>query len=536
MDRAALNAITDVETLRALVLDKIEVIARQSQAIAQRDEAMAAHDEAIASYVTTIAQRDRTIVFKTAKIDRLTHEIARLRRLQYAAKSETFDPGQRELFDEAMAADIAALEAELESLREPVAASAKPPRKAVRRALPADLPRIETIHEPASCTCEACGGALVKIGEHVSEKLDVEPLKFFVRKDVYPQYACRPCQTIVAEPVAPSILDRGIAAPGLLAQVVIQKYTDHLPLYRQEAIFARAGIELSRTTLAEWIGVVGLRLQPLVDVLKAKLRASPILHADETPVAQLDPGRGQTKRAYLFAYRSPGDRPIVVFDYCPSRAGKHAAAFLEDWKGALMVDDYAGYKALFASGITELACWAHARRKFFDVHKASASPLAKEALERIGALYAIEAKLADLDAAECGRRRREHARPLLDDLKRWLDDLQPKVMGNSGLRKAIDYTLRRWSALIRYADDGRFPIDNNPIENAIRPIAVGRKNWLFAGSETAGQRAAAIMSLLATAKANRIEPQAWLTDVLARLPTTKDRDIDTLLPLPKTSP
>lgn len=282
-DRAALNEISDVQTLRAMVLEQQAVI----------------------------AQRDHAIAFKDAKISKLTHEIARLRRVQFAAKSERMDPAQHELFDEAMAADIAALESELEALREPARPVACAASRPVRRPLPPELPRIETIHEPASCDCASCGAALVKIGEHVSEKLDVEPMTFFVRRDVHPQYACRHCETIVAEPVAPAILDRGIAAPGLLAQVAIQKYTDHLPLYRQEAIFARAGISLSRTTLAEWIGAVGVALQPLVDVLRTRLLQSPVLHADETPVAQLDPGAGKTKRAYLFAYRKrPATTPF----------------------------------------------------------------------------------------------------------------------------------------------------------------------------------------------------------------------------------
>lgn len=252
---------------------------------------------------------------------------------------------------------------------------------------------------------------------------------------------------------------------------------------------------------------------------------------EQTPVAQLDPGAGKTKRAYLFAYRSTNAAPIVVFDYCASRGGQHARAFLGAWRGALMVDDYGGYKALFHAGVTELGCWAHARRTFFDAHKASASALAQEALRRIGALYAIEEGARELDDRSRNARRQQLAKPALDDLKHWLDDFAPKVLGNTGLHRAVQYTRKRWPALIRYLDDGRYPIDNNPIENAIRPIAIGRKNWLFAGSDTAGQRAAAIMSLLATAKANGIEPHAWLTDVLTRLPTTKDRDIDTLLPL-----
>lgn len=511
MDAATLATITDVDVLRALVAEKIDVIA-------QRD--------------ATIASRERTIHHREAKIAALTAEIARLRRVQFAAKSERMDPDQRTLFDESMAADIAAVESELEALRSTPAPSSTTPRtKPVRRSLPAELPRIETRHEPASCDCGTCGRALVAIGEHVSETLDCEPLKFFVRRDIYPQYACKTCQTIVAEPVAPAILDRGIAAPGLLAQVVIQKHTDHLPLYRQEAIFARSGIELSRTTLAEWVGVVGLRLQPLVDALRTRLLTEPILHADETPVAQLDPGAGKTKRAYLFAYRSADASPIVVFDYCPSRAGKHAEHFLADYGGALLVDDYAGYKALFAKGLTELGCWAHARRTFFDAHQANASPIAEEAIRRIAALYRVEEAARDLNHDTRRDYRRRHAAPVLNDLKRWLDDLRTTVLGNTGLRKAIDYTLRRWPALTRYLDDGRYPIDNNAVENAIRPIALGRKNWLFTGSETAGKRAAAIMSLIATAKANGLNPHAWLTDVLTRLPTTLDRDIDSLLPM-----
>lgn len=508
MPEAALDAITDVDTLRGLVRDQLEVI----------------------------AQRERAIVHKDARIAALTHELARLKRVQYAARSERLDPNQRALFDEAMAADLAAVEAELEALSSTPAqpVPAPPRRPAKRRPLPPELPRIETRHEPETCDCTQCGQALVKIGEHVSEKLDCEPLKFFVRRDVYPQYACRCCERVVAEPVAPALLDRSIAAPGLLAQVVIQKYTDHLPLYRQEAIFARSGVELSRTSLAEWCGVVGLRLQPLVDALRRRLLSQGVLHADETPVAQLDPGAGKTKRAYLFAYRTADQTPIVVFDYCPGRAGRHAQAFLgEDWRGALMVDDYAGYKALFAQGITELGCWAHARRKFFDVHKASGSPLAAEALQRIAALYAIEAKVRDLDDSTRHRQRQQHLQPALGGFQHWLEELHPKVLGNSGLAKAIAYTRGRWPALVRVLDDGRYPIDNNPIENAIRPIALGRKNWLFAGSETAGRRAAAIMSLLATAKANGLDPHAWLTDVLTRLPTTLDRDIDSLLPVPQ---
>lgn len=510
VNAAALDTINDVTALRALVREQLATIARRD---------------------AVIAERDRTIRARDLKIEKLTHELARLRRVQFAAKSERMDPGQRELFDAAMAADIAALEAELATIQSPEQKAKAARRTPRRRQLPADLPRDEIIHEPEHDHCAHCGGELVKIGEHVSEKLDVIPMSFKVRRDVYPQYACRHCETIVAEPVAPAIVDGGLAAPGLLAQVAIQKYADHLPLYRQETIFARHGIELSRTTLAEWIGVIGWQLQPLVDALHARLLGSPVLHADETPVAQLDPGADKTKRAYIFAYRSTGDPPIVVFDYCPSRAGKHAAAFLGDWRGALMVDDYGGYKQLFATGVTELACWAHARRTFHDAWKASGSAVAHAALDYFGQLYGIEAKLRGLDdePRKCARRRL--MTPVLERFKAWLDATAPRVLGQSGTSRAIAYTLRRWPALARVVEDGRYPIDNNPAERVIRPIAIGRKNWMFTGSESAGQRAAAIMSLIATAKANGIEPHAWLTDVLTRLPTTQDRDIASLLPL-----
>jgi transposase len=512
MDHAALNTLTDVQTLR-------DMLAERDRIIADRDRVIARHE--------------RTITEREARISVLTAEIARLRRLQFSARSEKMDPAQRELFEETMMADIAAVQAELEALQSPAAEPlpARPRLAPKRRPLPDDLERVETRHEPSACTCDACGGALTPIGDHVSEKLSCRPLQFFVRRDVYPQYACRACETVTAVPVAPTVIDRGIAAPDLLAQVLVAKYVDHLPLYRQEAIYARRGVAIPRSTLAEWIGACGVALQPLVDRLGQRLRATPVLHADETPVGMLDPGQGKLHRSYLFAYRSGIGPPITVFDFCTSRSGQHARRFLGDYRGALMVDDYAGYKALFAAGLTELGCWAHARRLFVDQHKASGSPLAREAIERIAVLYRIEAAAKTMSADERHAHRQQHSVPALQSFKSWLEALRPQVTGNSGTARAIDYTLRRWPALTRYTQDGRYPIDNNAIENAIRPIALGRKNWLFAGSETAGRRAAAIMSLLATAKAHGLEPQAWLTDVLTRLPTTLDRDIDTLLPI-----
>ena len=458
MDAAQLSAIDDADVLRALLSESLNAVAARDRLIAQRDE--------------TIRHRD-------IRIEALTYEVARLRRLQFAARSERMDPAQCTLFDETMVADIAAVEAELEALRAPAAEAPTPPPRSVpkRQPLPPELPRVTTLHEPDCIGCAHCGGPLVKIGEHVRERLACKPIEFFVQREIYPQYTCRPCERIVAEPVAPAILDRSQAAPSLLAQVAVAKYLDHLPLYRQEAIYARSGVALSRSTLAEWIGAVGVALQPLVAALRRELLTAPVLHADETPVDQLDPGRGQTKRAYLFAYRNAGTPAIVVFDYCGSRSGEHARRFLGDWRGALMVDDFAGYKALFVGGqVTELACLAHIRRKFVELEQATGSAIAVEALQRIAPLYRIEREAQTLDPDARRALRRQQAKPLLDTLHDWLRELHPKVMGSSGTAKAIDYALRRWPALERYVEDGRYPIDNNPIENAIRPVALGRKN------------------------------------------------------------
>ncbi len=522
-----LAAITDIEALRAAALAMVD---SQLQRIAERDQ--------------RIASQQREIQHLDLTVQHLSHEVARLKRIQFGAKTEALSALQRGLFEETVAEEVAAAEQALENAQSasgadaaspadiPIARPAKATPK--RQALPPELPRVITVHEPASgCTCATCATALVRVGEHVSEKLAYTPGRFHVERHVHPQYACRACETVVAAPVAPAIIDRGLPAPSLLTQVLLAKYTDHLPLYRQQAIYARAGVELPRSTLADWVGACGIALQPLADRLREKLREQACLHADETPVDTLDPGNGKTRQSYLFAYRSTAGPPIVLFDYADSRSGKHAREFLGDWRGALMVDDYAGYKALFREGVTELACWVHVRRKFVEVVQASGSPLAQEAVERIGVLYRIEAEAKDqgLHGEALRAYRQQRAAPKLKELHDWLQALGLKALKNSGLAKAVNHALSRWPALLRYLDDGGRPIDNNPIENAIRPITLGRKNWLFIGGTNAGPRAAAIMSLVATAKANGLCPQAWLTDVLTRLPTTRNRDIDSLLPI-----
>ena len=471
------------------------------------------------------------------KIAALTLELAHHKRIRFANKSEAFSPEQRDLFQETWNVDLAAIEAEVNRVAEQIAPPVNQPRRPTgRQPLPAHLPRIEHHHEPESCTCGQCGNTLIKIGEDVSEQLDVEPARFFVHRHIRPQYACRTCETVSAAPIPAAIVDGGLAAPGLYAWVVTQKFLDHLPLYRIEQIGDRHGVPLPRSTSAEWVGQAGVALQPLAERLGEILRQRSILHADETPVAQLDPGRGKTKRAYLWAYRSNDldgnrDPPIIVFDYQPNRSGSHAKHFLRDWRGSLMVDDFGGYKALFECGITELGCFAHARRKFFDLLAANGNPLAAYVLERIRELYAIEREAREFNTHARWQLRQTQAQPILDALHVWLLATRATVADGSGLAKAINYSLKRWPALVRYANSGDLPIDNNPVENAIRPIAIGKKNWLFCGSERAGKRAAAIQSLLGTAKLNQLEPYAWLKDTLEKLPIWPNNRIDELLPL-----
>jgi transposase len=486
--------------------------------------------------------KDAEIQFKGLKIQALTHELAHIRRIRYGVKGEALPPLQRDVFEETVNTDLAAIEAEIEQLTDArtgaTAVKTKRPR-AGRQPLPGHLPRIEHRHEPESCACGQCGRERVKIGEDVTGQLDVEPAKFFVHRHTRPQYACRNCAAITAAPVPPAVIDGGMAAAGLLAWVVTAKYLDHLPLYRLEQIAARDKAVLARPTMAEWVARIGVALRPLADRLAWRLLQGNALHADETPVAQLDPGKGKTQKAYRWAYRSNDLEPaprIIVFDYQTSRSGSHARQFLGAWQGHLLVDGHVGYKALFSSeGKTtpciEPGCFAHARRKSFALHQANNSPMAWEALQRIGKLYAIEAQAKGLDIETRRQLRQEQSQPVLDALHGWLPNTRINTANGGASAKAMDYTLKRWPALSRYAETGHLPIDNNPVENSIRPIALGKKNWLLTGSERAGQRAAAIQTLLGTAKLNELNPAQWLKETLGKPPTWPNSRIDELLPL-----
>ena len=519
--------------LRELVNGLLAQIAANSQQIASRDQQLSDHEQ-------TIAIKDREILYRQTKIDQLTHEMAILKRWKFGRSREQLHAGQVSLLEDTIDADIAAIEEELEQLAPSTKTNTDAPRQPKRAALPPELPRVEHHHEidATTCTTPGCGCTLKRIGEDVSEKLDYTPGLFTVERHIRGKWACAKCQTLTQAPVPAHIIDKGIPTAGLLAQVLVAKYADHLPLYRQEAIFTRSGMALPRSTLAQWVGVCGVRLQPLVDALKGEILNHTVLHADETPVAMLKPGNKKTHRAYLWAY-APGafeDLKAVVYDFCETRAGEHARAFLGTdteqggWSGKLVCDDYSAYKALFAKGIVESGCMAHARRKLFDLHVNHSSQIAQAGLKLFGQLYDIEREVKALNAEQRLQIRRSKARPIADAMHDWIRLHRMKVTDNSATAKALDYSLKRWVALTRYLDDGNLPIDNNWCENQIRPAALGRKNWLFAGSLRAGQRAAAVMSLIQSAKLNGHDPYAYMKDILTRLPTQRASQVIDLLP------
>jgi transposase len=487
-----------------------------------------------------LAKREHEVAFKQAIIDKLTHENAILKRLKFAAKSEAYTAEQKSLLEETLDVDLAAVAAEIEVLL-PASRPSEEKKQPKREPLPAHLPRREVRHEPQNTTC-GCGQAMQRIGEDVAEKLDYQPGVFTVERHIRGKWVCSCCEKLVQAPVAPHVIDKGIPTTGLLAQVLVAKYLDHLPLYRQERVFERAGMAIARSTLAQWVGECGVQLQPLVDALVVEMLKSTVLHADETPVAMLDPKAkaGKTHKAYLWSYCTTQFNPMkaVVFDFADSRGGQHVRNFLglpgternPGWKGKLVTDDFSGYKACFELGVTEVGCMAHARRKFHELWANHGSQVGEQALKLFGELYDIEREVAGGNAEHRREARMQRSRKVADALQKWLMQQRQKVPDGSATAKAIDYSLKRWEALTRYIDDGELPIDNNWVENQIRPIALGRNNWLFAGSLRAGKRAAAVMSLIHSARLNGHDPYAYIRDVLERLPTQPASRTEELLP------
>jgi transposase len=375
------------------------------------------------------------------------------------------------------------------------------------------------------------------IGEDVSEVLDYVPEHFRVIRHVRPKLACPACEKIVQVEAPSRPIDRGMASAALLAHVLVSKYADHMPLYRQSEIYARQGVDLERSTLADWVGGCFHLLDPLTAALGRYVLDAQKLHADDTPVPVLEPGRGKTKSGRLWVYvrddRPAGSKepPAVLFRYAPDRKGERPAEHLKDFSGILQADAYAGFNQLYDDGrIQEAACWAHARRAFYDIHQANNSPIAAEALERIGQLYAVEAEIRGRPPDERAQIRQARAGPLLEALRAWLRHTLARVSKKSELAKAIGYVLTRWMALTRYCVDGRIELDNNAAERALRAVALGRKNYLFCGSDAGGERAAAIYSLIGTAKLNGLDPEAYLRYVLERIADHPINRVDELLP------
>ena len=485
-----------------------------------------------------IEQLQTELKFKQTKIEALNFELARLKRWRFGSSSESLEAGVQAVLFDAIVADTRAEDAaqqvdlaEQLAAAQPAATPKPEPRRAVRSALPANLPRIDHHHELDAANC-ACGQPLKRIGQDVSEQLDCVPAQFFVLRHIRGKYACACCQTIQAAVLPAQIIDKGIPAPGLLAQVVIAKHDDHLPLYRQEEIYQRSGVHIPRSSMAQWIGICGVRLAPLADALKEFILSHSVIHADETPVSLLVPGRGKTKRAYMWVYRTSDfvARRAVLFDFTLGRGGENPRRVLQNFCGTLVTDDFSGYHALAQQGVTAALCMAHARRKLFDAYKLTGSQIAGQAVLLIAKLYEIERDARGLDPPARREMRQQRSRPAALALHEWLTTERVKLARADATAKAIDYALSNWRALTRFLDDGDIPIDNNAAENAIRPLAVGRKNWLFVGSQQAGERAAAIMSLIETAKLNGHDPWAYLKDVFERLPTLKNADLHTLLP------
>jgi transposase len=471
-------------------------------------------------------------------IEKLKYTIRKLRHERFGQSSE------RSVLLDQLELQLADLEEDAAQVKaaaavETIAVPSFERRRPARRPLPAHLPR-ERIVYPAPSVCPCCGdGRLRKIGEDVTETLELVPRQWKVIAHVREKFSCRACEAITQPPAPSHPIARGRAGPRLLAHVLFSKYGLHLPLNRQSDVYAREGIDLDVSTLADWVGAAAATLMPLVEVIRAHVFAAARIHADDTTVPVLATGKTRTGRLWTYVrddrpFGGP-DPPAAVFFYSPDRGGEHPERHLAGYAGLMQADAYAGFNRLYEANrkaglIIEAACWAHGRRKFFDLARINQAPIAAEAVERIDALFAIEREINGMTPQERVRGRQERSRPLVVALQAWLREQRGRVSNNSETGKAIDYCLKRWPAFTRFLDEGHLCMSNNAAEREVRAVAIGRKNWTFAGSDEGGRRAAAIYTLIATAKLNDIDPQAWLADMLARLPDHPAKRIQDLLP------
>jgi len=492
---------------------------------------------------TTLVESNALVLEQRYVIEKLRLQIAGLKRARFGSSSEAIDTvvDQMELTLEDLITEQAAiLEGQPEADKSIAEAEAK--QKPVRKPLPEHLPRDVTEHVPNDGMCDCCGQAMHRIGDDVTEVLDYVPASFRVKRHVRPKMACRACDTVKQAPAISLPIEKGRPGPGLLANVLVSKYADHLPLYRQSGIYAREGVEIGRNTMADWVGRSMELVRPLVDAIGRHVMAGPAIHTDDTPVPVQAPGSGRTKTGRIWTYvrderdwQGPDDpqkaAPAVYYRYSPDRKGARPQDHLKNYTGYLHADGYTGYEKLFGGGkITEVACLAHVRRKFFDLHKATGSLIAKEALERIAALYGIEKQIRKKPPDIKCQVRQTKAKPLFEELQAWLPAQLNKIPAKSALAGAIRYAVTRLKRLEVYLSDGRLSIDNNAAERSVRGIALGRKNFLFYGSDRGGDRAAAAYTLLESAKLNGINPQAYLTWVLNTIADHPVNRIDELLP------
>jgi transposase len=475
-----------------------------------------------------VASKDAEIHVRDLMIEKLKHQLAGHQRHRFGTSSETLDQLALDIEDREIGEAVTPVKADDAT----VSTKAKPKRAP----LPPELPR-ETQTLPAGEACSTCGGRLKHLGEDVTEELEYVPGRFKVRRIVRPRCACADCEAMHQAPLPSRPIERGLPGPGLLAHVLVGKYADHLPLYRQSQIYARDGVELSRSTLTGWVGQCCALLEPLADAIGAHVRDGAALFADDTPVKLQAKGRGKTATARMWVYARDerpwsGDAaPAAWYRFTPDRRGEHPVSHLIGYRGHVHADGYAGFNGLFVPGkATEVACLAHVRRKFVDVHRSTGATIAEEAIRRIADLYAVESEARgqppDLRAA----RRRERSAPVLDNLEHWLAAQLRGISGKTPLAAAIRYALSRLPKVRPYLDDGHLEIDNNPAERAMRPIALGRKNYLFMGSPAGGKAAASAYTLIETAKMNAVDPQAWLTHVIDTIADHPISQIDDIMP------